>query len=385
MRVIHVVLAISLLLATVGACAAQMDQPQQQRLWATARAGPPLRPGLSSSGDVLVYGRFAMRIPVSAGGMTSLQRAQFIADRLNQVFAAGMSWRNMRVGLMAGLWTVTADGKLVVTADPRSARAYRMSAAALASRWATRTVIAMGGKPRLIAMQLQPARVRVAGVREELRMNWATSPTKTLSLLNVATGDAIGTAAVAGPADRLDMAKAIALYEYSEDGTIVRAFVPITSTSVTDQLMRAHGVGLVGLPVGTVTTRGLRTGDEVMRMVTDMGDRWNSMINSRLTQWDLQVQAITKVVPLYSMAEKQTVGAAQAVGTSSGVAQTQCVVMSRRDNLMGLSATTSRPPLTGMPATLNDVVVSALIYVPAEAGTLPGGAAPPAPPAPPAE
>jgi len=120
-------------------------------------------------------------------------------------------------------------------------------------------------------------------------------------------------------------------------------------------------------------------------MVTDMGDRWNSMINSRLTQWDLQVQAITKVVPLYSMAEKQTVGAAQAVGTSSGVAQTQCVVMSRRDNLMGLSATASRPPLTGMPATLNDVVVSALIYVPAEAGTLPAGAAPPAPPAPPAE
>jgi len=381
MRAIHYVLVIGLLLALAGACGAQMDQPQteQQRAQATVQLGPVVRAGMPRSADVFVDGRFALRIPASAGGMSPTQRGQIIADRMNQAFDQGMSWENMRVSQVRGLWTVSMNGMLIATADDGSARAYRISSGALASRWANQTVVAMGGEPQVIAMQLRPIPAVVAGAREELPMNWAVSPTKMAPLLNATTGETVGNVMVGGPSDRLNLAKAVALYQYSADGAIVRSFVPITSASIGDQIIRAHGVGLVGMPANVLPMTGFRTGAEVAQMATQMSAQWNNLINASMRGRNLQVGANTKVVPLYSMDEKQVIGAAQVVGTASGVAQTQSVVVATRDDMLQFRARTAQYPPATETTALNDVVVSALIHVPEQAET--PTAAPPYPPA----
>jgi len=374
MRTAYLALATILLLVAAGASVAQTDQ---QRLQATVQAGPVVRAGLPSSADVFVGGRFALRIPASAGGMSPMQRAQTIADRMNRAFAAGMSWEDMRVSQVKGLWTVCIDTTVIATADRNSARAFRVSTGNLASSWARQTVVALGGQPQMIAMQLQPIPVAVAGAREELMVNWATSPTKTLPLLNAATGATIGNVVVGGPSDRLNMANAVAMYEYSADSAIVRVFVPIRETSTTGTLSRAHGVGLVGIPAGMLPMTGLRMGADVSDMVTQMGSKWNDTINSRLTQLNLQTHADTKVAPLYSMDSKQVVGAAQIMGMRRGVFPAQMVVCTTSDGMIHFRATSTAYPPMGTPAELNEVVVSALIHVPQPAETAPCEEPPP--------
>jgi len=361
MRTAYLALATILLLAAAGVSVAQTDQ---QRLQATVQAGPVVRAGLPNSADVFVGGRFALRIPASAGGMSPMQRAQTIADRMNRAFAAGMSWEDMRVSQVKGLWTVCIDTTVIATADRNSARAFRVSTGNLASSWARQTVVALGGQPQMIAMQLQPIPVAVAGAREELMVNWATSPTKTLPLLNAATGATIGNVVVGGPSDRLNMANAVACYEYTADGATVRAFVPITGTSMTDTLRRAHGVGVVSIPADMMPITGLRTGTDVGDMVTKMASQWNTLINSRLTQLNLQTPADTKIVPLYSTDTRQIIGAAQIMGMRRGVTPAQMAVCTTSDNMMHFRATSTAYPPMGTPTTLDNVVVSALIHIP---------------------
>jgi len=361
MRTAYLALVMILLLAMAGASMAQMDQ---QRLQATAQKGPVVRAGLPSSGDVFIDGRFALRIPATAGGMSPMKRAQTIADRMNRAFAAGMSWENMRVSQVKGLWTASIDGTVIATADRNSARAYRISTGNLASRWARQTVVALGGQPQLIAAQLLPIPAAVAGAREELVPNWATSPTKTLPLLNATTGAAMGSVVVGGPSSRLELANAVACYEYSSDGATVRAFVPITGTSMTSPITRAHGVGVVSISADLMPTAELRTGTEVADMATKMASQWNTLINSKLAQLNLQSHAGTKVVPLYCMDSNQVIGAAQIVGTQRGVSQAKMVVAAMSDNMRNFSATATACPPMGTPTALNDVVVSALIYMP---------------------
>ena len=368
MRVIRFTLMTALLLMLATACFAQMQQP----IRSSVQLGPVLRAGLPASTDVFVDGRFAMRIPTSAGGMSPMQRAQSIADRIDRVFAQGMSWESMRVSRVSGLWAVTADGMIVATADVNSARAFRMQTSALASRWARQTVVAMGGNPQMIAMQLQPISARVAGAREELAtLNWMVSPAKSVPLLSAVDGSQIGNVMVGGSSSRLNMANAVVVYESSADNTTIRTFVPISSTSISDPLMRVQGVGLVGIPSDMISVSGMMAGDEVMMAVTQMSSQWNNLVNSNLAQNSLQVSGNTKVVPLYSMNVSRVIGAAQIVGNSSAISNAQAVVLSSSDNMLMFGAISSPvSSISAQSAMLNNVVVSAIMYMP-QSNTMP--------------
>lgn len=399
MRVIHFVLVISLLLMLSCASVAQMDQQQmdqnqqmdqgQMMPNATVQQGPVVRAGLPPSVDVFVNGRYAMRIAAPAGGMSPMQRAQIIANRMNQAFAEGMTWQDMRVGQVGNNWVVAAGNMPIATADTRSARAFGLSPGMLASRWASQSVVALGGQPQMIAMQLQPIPTQVAGAVQEVgAVNWTTSQTKIVPLLDVSTGNQLGMVTVAGSQNQLNNVDSVVLYTATSDGSTVYTFVPISGTSVTGTVSRVMGVGIVGVPSGWVPT-GMMMGDDAMRMVTQMGTQWNASINAALTQNNLQIRGNTKVVPLYSMDTNQVIGAAQVVGNASDLAQTQAVLASSRDNMLMLRATSTQcTPMMGEPETVNNVVVSSLVFASAGATqpatvapeTTPSETTPPGPP-----
>lgn len=375
MRAVYLVLVIGLLF-TMAAANAQQDK-------ATVQPGPSIRAGFPASADVMVNGIFAMRIPASAGGMSPMQRAQAVADRLNQAFASGMTWQDLRVSQFGGLWGVAIGSRLVATADRNSARAFGLPTGQLASRWANQTVIALGGQPQMIASQLKPIPSMVAGARAEITPTWTTSQTKTVPLLDSQTGNEMGSVMVAGTRAQLNKVNAVIVYASTSDGANVWTFVPVTSRSIMSP-MRVQGVGLVSMPSNLVPMTGWMTGSDVMQMINQSGTRWNSAISSSLISNKLQLQGNTKVVPVYSMDSNMIIGAAQIVGSMQGISQTQAVMLSPSGNMWKLSATAAQMPPTGTPTGLTDVVVSSLIMIPAATGAAPPATMPEStPPAPP--
>lgn len=408
MRVIHFALAVCLALMMAGLCVAQgqmgqnptdqsqMGQTTSNESKATVQQGPVVRAGLPYSADVFVNGKFALRVPTSAGGMSPMTRAQEIADRLNQAFASGMSWNDMRVAQVNGQWTVTLGDKLIATADSSSACALGISESSLANKWASQTVVAMGGQPSMIASQLTPTPSRVAGSRQQVgassAMMWTTSTTKVVPLINAQTGNELGSVTVAGSQKMLDMVNSALVYQSTTDnGATVYTFVPITGTSATNP-SRVPGVGLISVPATMVPMSGIMTGDEAMTSISSMVGTWNSLINTQLRANNLQVAgANTKIVPLYSMDRNMVVGAAQVIGPASAVSSVQAVVATRGGDMIRFNATpTACTPLgTTSPPILNNVVVSAIILMPSTpspSATEPGTTTPSpetTPPAPP--
>lgn len=393
MKALRFSLAVILLLTMAGICAAQvdMDQPPQDSR-AMVQPGPVVQANLPPSADVYVDGRWALRIPASAGGLNPMQRAEMIANRLNEAFEAGETWQNTFVSQVEGLWVVSLNGRLIATADVNSARAFGIPTSQLANRWANQTVVAMGGQPAMIAQQLQPIPGRVAGVVEEIPMAWTVTPSRTVPLLNAATGERIGDVMVGGATAQLNTVGAVAMYEHSADDAVIISFVPITGTAITESPSRVQGVGVVGMPTGMVPTAGLRMGTDLQTSLTQMSVQWNTMINTRLRQQNLQLGAPTRIVPLYSMDQNQIIGAAQIVGTAASVAQAQAVVLNMQNGTARFSATTSAAPFTAMPTAQRDVVISALIYMPADEALppmlpeeSPAATPPTTPPGPPTE
>lgn len=370
MRVVYLALIVGLFFAAVTTDAQQSN--------ASVQPGPMVRSGFPASADVFVNGVFALRIPARAARMSPMQRAQAVADRLNQAFAEGLSWESLRVSQFQDEWGVAIDSRLVVTADTNSARAYRTSPGQLASRWARQTVIAMGGEPQMIASQLQPIPGMVAGAQAEITLSWTTSQTKTVPLLDTETGNEMGSVMVAGTREQLNRVNSVILFQTTSDIAHVWTFAPITGASTTSPT-RVQGVGVVSIPSALIPLTGWQMGANLMPMITQSGTDWNANISSMLTEKNVQLRGNTKVVPVYSMDTKEIIGAAQVVGSMNGIRQTQAITVSPSGNMWKLSAIASQPPITGTPTGLTDVVVSALIMVPMSGEQMPAMTTPETP------
>lgn len=386
MRIVHIALVVCLLLAVASA---SMAATGQRNITVNARLGPTMASQAYPSAYVLVNGKRVMHIPAQAGGFTPMQRATTIAGRLKSAFGAGYSWSSMRIMQVCGLWTVAIDGRMIATADYNSARAFRISTGLLASKWARETVVALGGKPKMIASRLSPARQMVAGAKMQTgvcppkeapyppkMITWMTSPTKTALLVNASTGDQMGSVVVAGDQGQLNLVNAVAVYVSSSSDQNIYSFVPITSASMSSQPVRVQGVGLVSIPSGMVSMSGILTGDDATSKVSEMASKWNSMINANMVSSDIRLlNSTSKVVPLYSTDMNQVVGAAQVMGSASAIANVKAVLVSTGDDMLSFRATsTACTPLGGSPQILDNVLVSSIIVVP-----YPGAMSPPEP------
>ncbi len=401
MRLIYFTLVVGLVLAMTGVSYAQMDQMQMDQSMsdqsmttttstmtsfnATVQRGPILMQGAPASADVFVNGRLAIRVAAPAGGMSTMTRAQDIANRLNAAFASGLTWSDTRVADINNNWAVTMGNNVIATATANDACVLGTSESALVNRWARQTVVALGGTPSTIASQITPSMVagsrQAYGTRPTTRpgmvgagaMMWSTTPTKTVPLLDAATGNTLGSVTVGGSMTQLNMVNSVVAYQTMSGNAMVWTFVPVTSTSTTGTLTRVNGVGLVSVPTSLINTSMLMTGNTVMTSVTTNATRWNSMINTSYARNNLRIQGNTKVVPLYSTDMNQVIGAVQIVGNPRDVANTQAVMVNTSGGMYMFRATNAAcaMPMSGTPTTMNGVVISALILMPS-AGAVPG-------------
>jgi hypothetical protein len=363
-------------MAAVSSAPNQTTESQSYR--ATAEMGPVLRAHMPASADVFVNGKLAFRIPESAGRMTPIERARIVAERLNNAFAAGYSWQEMRVAETKGLHTVDIHTHMIVTADSRSARAMHISTGQLANRWARNTVVALGGKPQSIAMNLQPVRTKVAGSQQEIGvMAWSTKSSKSIPLLLAENGTAMGDVTVAGSQNALRNANSVVMYQSASGSAVVWTFVPIAGTSTGGTLYRAPGVGITAVPSSLIPT-GYETGSNVTQLTDSMADEWNKTINASLGENGLPTHATTKIVPLYSMESSQIVGAAQIVGNASNIDAARTVVMSMSGDQHQFGATSDdAQSIAGAPSMMDGVVLSSIIMVSMPAVTQPAPAVQP--------
>lgn len=387
MRSVQSAMIVLLLGFLVMPTVAQMNQGQMQPD-ATVQPGPQLRPGLPFSADVFVNGRFALRVPASAGGLSPMQRARRIADRLNQSFAEGASWQDARVARANGEWSVMLNNRIIATADVNSARAYRVSTGQLAARWARQSVVAMGGQPQLIAQQIMPAEVAVAGEQQEIgeppttppggpgALTWAATPTKTVPLLDAATGNEIGAVTIAGQRSSLNVADAVVMYTEPADSGTGYIMVPITGTSTTGTLTRANGVGIVGIPASLVQMDRIVTGADIPELTRERLTAVGNTIGNRLRDANLAVAAGTTVVPLYSTDTDEVVGAAYVVGNASQIGRVRTVLVTMDDDVATFRSVAVTPPFTGTPDTLGNVVVSGVVVWTEATPATPGTASP---------
>lgn len=403
MRIVHIALVVCLLLAVASA---SMAATGQQNVNVGTRLGPRLATQAYPSAYVLVNGKRVMHIPAQAGGFTPMERAREIAGRLKSAFGAGYSWSSMRIAQVCGIWCVAIDGRMIATADSNSACALRISTGMLASKWARQTVVALGGKPQMIASRLSPARQMVAGAKMEAgvcppkeapcppkAITWMTSPTKTVLLINAATGEEMGSVVVAGDQGQLNLVSAVAVYASLSSDQNIYTFVPMTSASMASQPVRVQGVGLVSIPSGMVSMSGVLTGDDAAGKVGEYASKWNSMINANLKSCDIRLlNGTAKVVPLYSTDMNQVIGAAQVMGSTSAIANVKAVLVSMSDDTVSFRATsTACTPLGSSPEILDNVVLSSIIVVPypgamapTEPAPMPENVNPPCPPEAPA-
>lgn len=354
------------------------SQMSMQSPRVSVQRGPYIGFSRYASADVFVNGRFALRVPRAAGGLTPMRRARIVADRMRSAFAAGYTWNDMKVQQVNGLWTVAIGDRSIVTADRRSARAMGLSTGFLASRWARQSVVALGGQPTMVAQAIGPfPEQMVAGSRQELgRLNWAVSPTKSVPMLDAATSSQSGNITVAGSKGLLAKVNSVVVFTTAIDGATAYTFVPVTDTAVGTSMTRVNGVGVVNVSPDNMPS--MAGGSDFAGTISRMSTRWNAAINSNLIQQRLQVLGNTKIVPLYASDSGKVVGAVQIVGRPNAVTEVRSVALSASGNTHGFSAMSTRPG-TAMSAgnPLTDVVVSAVILPAGTAsGTVPSATTP---------
>jgi len=193
--------------------------------------------GDREEGEVVVNGAVVMRIRSAAGGYSATQRAEQVADRLNRSFAAGITWKDFRVGEMNRETAVLdSRGELIATADRFHAQANGTTPFLLARAWDTNLVQALGGEV--------PRDAPTAAASE---VSWEAQDNKVVPIFSIGTpGISIGAARVSGPKVEVSRVKAVAQVE-AEFQNVLRAHVFVPVSSISTKLDRVQGVSVSAL------------------------------------------------------------------------------------------------------------------------------------------
>lgn len=190
---------------------------------ATARAATM---GGSQVGELLIDDQVALRIRTSAGGLTPFQRAQVVANRINQLMGDTLQPEDITMGVINGQQVVMADSQVIVTADAQHARLNNTTPAALSTLWARQIANAVSGRP------LTETRVGE----------------KIVPIISVGSGTRVGGALVTGASSRLDEVVAVAQIEGQFGSSVrVRALVPVSTENVVQNIRRVPQTSVIGL------------------------------------------------------------------------------------------------------------------------------------------
>jgi len=222
-------------------------------------------------GEVIVNGKVAIRIRSAAGGFSAAERAQRVAERLDEAIANGLKPDDITTGTVAGEAAVLAGDTLLVTADRFHAQTNGTTPARLAAVWANnlrRALAQEAPAPEAVEVSTTTGEEGVAAAESEPAGNdsgtaadtltaipsaqyypdWSAGAKKYVPILSVGNNGArVGAAQVQGPKEQVAKVKAAAELELAMRGGAFRmkVYIPIDSISITN-LHRVQGCSVAG-------------------------------------------------------------------------------------------------------------------------------------------
>jgi hypothetical protein len=196
---------------------------------ATARAQ---QVGGREIGEVIVNGDVVIRLRTDQAGQTAAQRAQQVADRLNDAFKRRATWRDFSVVNFDGEAAVKAKDSVIATANRDEVEAAQAdSAVQLAGQWRDNIVQALGGNPDEAAWS-----------------DWDVAAKKYVPVLSLnLDGARVGAAQIGGPQAQVDKVKAVAELDADYHEKVrAKIYIPVASINLT-KLDRVQGVSVVAL------------------------------------------------------------------------------------------------------------------------------------------
>ncbi len=186
-------------------------------------------------GEVLMGDTVVVRLVASAGGFTPGERAQIVASRLMNAMGQGHTWQDVRTERIGSQYALYMGNNLLVTADPRAARAQNVTVAQLAGQWRgnVQTALRVTGTPV------------VAGTTETWP-SWTNPGNKVVPIISAGSpGVRLGAAQVVGPQERIAQVQAVFQVDLEfQRAARIRVFVPSSSLTA---LNRVQGTAVSAL------------------------------------------------------------------------------------------------------------------------------------------
>ncbi|MCA1595312.1 MAG: COP23 domain-containing protein, partial [Chloroflexi bacterium] len=193
-------------------------------------------------------GKPVLRIRAASGGYPPIQRAQIVADRINQLSQQG-HLGSLHVGSQNGEAVVMSGTQALITATPESARSNGATPEALADSWAQKLRDALGGLnlPGIGNGQSgDPAsRTYTGSVQYNQVRDVQHTADKFVPIVSFGTGTRLGGAMVTGPSYRVAQVAAVGQIEGKfKNIAEARVLVPVSNPNVTSKLERVPEVSV---------------------------------------------------------------------------------------------------------------------------------------------
>lgn len=229
--------------------------------------------------EVLIGEQAVIVLRTSAGGFTSLERAEIVANRLRSAMAASTEYYDLQAAPLDSGHGVYMNDQLIVAVYEPEASAHGATTEALAILWRDNIVVALGGEiveeppAELPPAELPPAEeppleappaeqppaaepvetpAEVQAADEPPAVDWVGSAQKTVPVFSAENdGLRLGVAQVAGSASQVAKVKGVAELRLNFRN-VGRVYVYIPVSSISTKLDRVQGVSvwaLAGLKV----------------------------------------------------------------------------------------------------------------------------------------
>jgi hypothetical protein len=189
---------------------------------------------------LMIDGNEVLQLTATVGGLSPLERATIVAQRVNSAIAKGVSPREVKAREDKGVWKVVAADEVLITIDAEEARRAGLTPSAQAARWADSLAAAL--EKHYAKSGEVPGNPAAASKPEE------PNEDKWVPIVSVLEGLKVGVARVTGPRSKVHLVQAVAQLEtHFKDIAEIDVYLPISTKSPGEKLAIVHGASVTGL------------------------------------------------------------------------------------------------------------------------------------------
>lgn len=196
--------------------------------------------GQQEVGALLVNGKEILRFTRGAVGLSPVERAAIVAERLRTAVGQGALPQDIRATTVYDMWVVQVSETLLVTVNDEDATEASTTPQALAQAWASALADAVRSYYASAGAPIAPP-VEEWKPQEPYDEKW-------VPIVSVLEGLKVGLARVNGPTSRVRQVQAVAQLEtHWKDYLEIDIYLPISTKVPGKTLDRIEGCGVTGL------------------------------------------------------------------------------------------------------------------------------------------